>query len=339
VIYHFLADAFQALPLIRPVGHPVSSTGQALLPAEFSLYGTRGEGNTGCEVFYLQQEPSFFLALAINPYKKMPQIAAIQMTSTPDLKRNLEMAAFFIKQAAINGANLVVLPENFPLMGANDDAKLAIKETFGGGPIQDFLASQARQHKIWIVAGTIPIQTEQEPRARAACIVYNDQGQPVARYDKIHLFDVRVTPGSEEYRESDSIAPGDQVTLIETPIGKLGLAVCYDLRFPELFRALVNQGAEVIAVPSAFTVKTGIAHWEVLARSRAIENLVYGVYAGQTGAHSASRSTYGHSMIVDPWGKILQQLGGECGTISAEIDLDYLRELRQNLPVLDHRRL
>jgi predicted amidohydrolase len=267
----------------------------------------------------------------------LPIATAIQMTATPDLKHNLEMAAYFIAQAVKAKTSLIVLPENFPLLGSDESAKLAIKEPFGQGPIQDFLSQQARYHKVWIVGGTLPIQTENAERVHASCLVYDHEGQVKARYDKIHLFDVRVTPGLEEYKESNVIAPGNQVTVLDTPVGKLGLAICYDLRFPELFRALVNQGAEIIAVPAAFTVKTGKAHWEILARSRAIENLVYGVYAGQVGSHSSTRTTYGHSMIINPWGDILQQLTDQCGVISAEIDLNYLKELRQHLPALTHQ--
>lgn len=269
---------------------------------------------------------------------KMPIVCAIQMTSTPDLKQNLLIAAQLIKQAAAAGADLLVLPEMFPFMGENEHLKI-ISEPFGVGLIQDFLSTQAQQNKVWIVGGTIPIQIKDETRVYSACIVYDAQGNSVARYNKIHLFDACLTHGIEEYKESVSIAPGKHLTVIETPVGKLGLAVCYDMRFPELFRALVNQGAEIIAVPAAFTMQTGIAHWEVLARSRAIENLVYAIYANQTGTHSAKRVTYGHSMIIDPWGKIISTLEEENGIILAKIDLDYLREVRKNLPALSHQRL
>jgi predicted amidohydrolase len=269
----------------------------------------------------------------------MPLITAIQMTSTTSVQDNLATAARLIAEAAAAKSSIAVLPEMFPLMG-DTHIRCGLKESVGEGPIQDFLSAQAKRNKIWIIGGTIPIRVENDPaRVYAACFVYDDQGKAVARYDKMHLFDACLSPGSEEYRESDNTTPGDHLTVIDSPVGKLGLAVCYDMRFPELFRALTNRGAEVIAVPVAFTCTTGIAHWEVLARSRAIENLVYAVYAGQTGTHAPGRMTYGHSMIVDPWGKILQQLGDECGTISAEIDLDYLKKLRQTLRVLDHQRL
>lgn len=270
----------------------------------------------------------------------MSIVSAIQMTSTPDLKQNLLLAARLIQQAVAAGAELLVLPEMFPVMGADEEAKISISEPSGCGPIQDFLSTQAQKNKVWIVGGTIPIQiAEDKTRVRAACMVYNSQGEMVARYDKMHLFDACLTPGSEEYKESAWIAPGEHLIVIETPVGKLGLAVCYDMRFPELFRALVNQGAEIIAVPAAFTFKTGVAHWEILARSRAIENLVYAIYANQTGAHSPTRTTYGHSMVIDPWGVIIGILEEENGVISAEISLDYLRALRKSLPALEHQRI
>jgi len=272
----------------------------------------------------------------------MPLASAIQMTSTADVQHNLNTAADLIRKAAKIGAKLVVLPEMFPIMGATPTAKLTIKETYGHGPIQDFLSQQAKLHHIWIVGGTIPIATADPERIRAACIVYNDQGIAVGRYDKIHLFDVTITGphGSiEQHLESQTIEPGEQLTVIDTPIGKLGLAVCYDLRFPELFRGLLEKGAEIFAVPCAFTVKTGTAHWDVLARSRAIENLSYAIYACQTGKHSSTRTTYGHSMIVEPWGKVMNHLSEGAGFITADIDLEHLQEVREKFPSIHRRRL
>ena len=269
----------------------------------------------------------------------MPIAAAIQLNSTSDLHRNLAMTAELIAQAVKTGAQLVVLPEMFPLMAADEKAKVRIKESFGQGLIQDFLAEQAQKNNTWIVGGTIPIKAQGEHHIRAACIVYDNQGKAVARYDKIHLFDVSIEKGQEIYKESDTTEPGDELVVIDTPIGKLGLAVCYDLRFPELFRELLSKGAEVIAVPAAFTFKTGKAHWDILTRSRSIENLCYAIYACQSGMHSPNRKTYGHSMIVDPWGKVISQLSEDVGFLSGDIDLNYLRELRQHFPATQHRRV
>jgi predicted amidohydrolase len=283
--------------------------------------------NSDSKNFLLARE--FAMALA----------AAIQLTSTPDITSNLAQAKGLLQQAAHAGAMLAVLPEMFPLMGVDEVTKISHQESYGSGLIQDFLAEQAYENRIWIVGGTIPIATKDKKRIRAACIVYNDAGRAVARYDKMHLFDVAVVKGSEEYRESLSTEPGEDLIVVETPIGKLGLAVCYDLRFPELFRKLLHRGAEIIAVPSAFTVKTGQAHWEILTRSRAIENLCYAIYACQTGEHVTGRLTYGHSMIVDPWGKILHQIEDGIGFITAEIDLKFLYALREDFPAILHRRL
>lgn len=268
----------------------------------------------------------------------MPIVAALQMTSTPDLSQNLAIAADLLAQAAAANAKLAVLPEMFAIM-AEEGAHMGLAEEYLHGPIQDFLSTQAKKNNLWIVGGTIPIKSHLDVRSRAACIVYNEKGHTVARYDKIHLFDVSVVKHQEEYRESNTISPGDRLVVLETPIGKLGLAVCYDLRFPELFRALLDKGAEVIAVPAAFTAKTGSDHWEILTRCRAVENLYYAVYACQTGTHYANRMTYGHSRVVDPWGKILHQVDTKPGLICADIDLDYMKQLREDFPALIHRRL
>lgn len=277
-------------------------------------------------------------------YKKyrgntMPIISAIQMTSTENVKENLTSAAKLLAQAADAGAAVAVLPEMFAVMGIDAMDKVKNKEVMGNGVIQDFLAHQAQKHELWIVGGTIPLIAEDENKIRAACLVFDAQGNRVARYDKIHLFDASVTKGQEEYKESNVVEPGKDILVIDTPVGRMGIAVCYDIRFPELFRRLFNRGAEIIALPAAFTAKTGVAHWEVLARARAIENLCYFVGAGQSGTHTNARKTYGHSMIINPWGEVMQCLAEGVGVISADIDLNYLYEIRANMPVDKHQRL
>lgn len=264
--------------------------------------------------------------------------SVVQMTSGPDVTTNLDMAAMLIKQAANAGSKLVVLPEMFPLMGADAQKKVEIAEPLNHGPIQEFLKLQAQTHKIWVVGGTIPIQTEEGRRVRSACFVYDDQGKTLARYDKLHLFDVCITEGVEEYKESDTVEPGDNITVIDTPVGRMGLCVCYDLRFPQLFQAFIKQEVEIIAVPTAFTVKTGQAHWEILARTRSIDIQGYGLFSCQVGTHGPGKTTYGHSMITNPWGEILGSLNSEPGIVTAEIDLDFLKQVRKNLPVLEHQR-
>jgi nitrilase len=230
-----------------------------------------------------------------------------------------------------------VLPENFALMGRRESDKLALREQEGHGPLQDFLAEQAARHHLWLVGGTLPLQGRDAERTRASCLVYDDQGRRVARYDKLHLFDVQVVDSGERYQESASIEPGDQAAVVDTPFGRLGLAVCYDLRFPELFRALLAQGMELLALPAAFTAATGKAHWETLLRARAIENLCYGIAAAQGGRHSNGRETYGDSLIVDPWGVVLARLATGPGVVLADLDRDRLRHIRQQFPALQHR--
>ena len=268
----------------------------------------------------------------------MPKVAAIQMNSTANLAENLQTAKRLITQAAQQGAQLIVLPEMFPLMGAAETDKLKIKEPLEDGPIQDFLEEQARSNKVWLVSGTIPLMSPAQNRAYAACLVFNDQGEIVGRYDKMHLFDV-VISDKEIYQESNTVMPGEAVTVINTPFGKLGLAVCYDIRFPELFRQMFNRGAEIFAIPAAFTVKTGQAHWELLVRARAVENFSYVIGAAQTGQHANGRSTYGHSLIVDPWGEIKAALHAGEGVIVADINLEYLHQIRKNIPIKEHQRI
>lgn len=267
-----------------------------------------------------------------------PRAAALQMNSGADVGANLAQARRLLEAARAAGAALAVLPENFAFMGARERDKLAVGEDAGRGPIQEFLAGAARELGLWIVAGTVPLRAGAEHVA-AACLVYDASGMPVARYDKVHLFDVEV-PGGERYRESASIAPGPpQAVVVDTPLGRLGLSVCYDLRFPELYRQLGAQGAEVLAVPSAFTETTGAAHWEVLLRARAVENLCYVVAPGQHGLHPGGRRTWGHSLIVDPWGRALAQREAGEGAIVAPLPREALLNLRRGFPVLEHRRL
>jgi nitrilase len=260
------------------------------------------------------------------------------MASSPNVSANLLKAGQLIEEAAQAGAKLVVLPENFALMGADEFDKVKIREAEGEGPIQEFLANTAKKHGIWLVGGTIPLQADDDNKVRAACLVYNDQGEAVARYDKIHLFDVNVPGTDEVYKESASIEAGDHIRVVETPYGKLGIAVCYDLRFPEFFRTATNEGIDILAVPAAFTAETGAAHWEVLLRARAIENQCYVIASNQGGFHINGRKTFGHSMIIDPWGVVLDCYKTGAGFVSAEIDLDKLEKTRQSFPVLQHRR-
>jgi deaminated glutathione amidase len=264
-------------------------------------------------------------------------VAAVQMTSGPDVNANLESAGRLLEQAARDGARVALLPENFAFMGLHDVDKRAVAERNGDGPIQEFLSRRARELKLWVVAGTIPISDIAGERVAAACLVYDDAGQRVARYDKIHLFDVDIPGRNEKYRESANIAPGSRAVLVPTPAGLLGLSVCYDLRFPELYRPLSAAGAQWFTVPSAFTVPTGRAHWETLLRARAIENLSFVVAAGQWGRHANGRETYGDSIIIDYWGAVLARLGAGEGVVVATLDLAAQQLARRDFPALSHR--
>lgn len=264
--------------------------------------------------------------------------AAIQMASGPNVSANLTEAGRLIDIAAQQQASLIVLPENFAIMPVEESERSRAAEEFGSGPIQEFIAAKASQHKAWIVAGTLGIKSPDSDRIRSASILFNDAGEAVARYDKIHLFDVKLANG-EEYVESRVFEAGDQVTVVDTPFGKLGIAVCYDLRFPELFRAMLDQGASIFALPSAFTSRTGKAHWEVLVRARAVENLAYLIAAGQGGYHVNGRETHGDSMIVNPWGEILDRLPRGSGVVTAVIDGNLQQRIRTSLPSIDHRRI
>jgi len=265
-------------------------------------------------------------------HEKM-KIAAVQMISGPEVGANLVEAGRLITQAADRGARLVALPEYFPLIGASDAERLNAREADGAGPIQAFLSEAARRHGIWLVGGSLPLVADDPAKLRNTCLVYDDQGRRVARYDKIHLFGF--TKGSESYNESLTIEPGSRVVAFDSPCGRIGLAICYDLRFPELFRAL--GVVDVLVVPSAFTETTGRAHWELLLRSRAVENQCYLLAAAQGGQHPNQRVTHGNSMIVDPWGEVLDRIDKGAGVVVAEVDPARIAEVRASLPALKHR--
>ncbi|MFQ6021642.1 MAG: carbon-nitrogen hydrolase family protein [Acidiferrobacterales bacterium] len=268
----------------------------------------------------------------------MTRIAAIQMISSHDVASNLSGAARLISQTVDAGAKLVVLPENFAIMPMKDAERLTVMEKAGTGPIQDFLYAQAQQHRIWLIGGTVPIVGSQRNKLHAACLLINDRGECVARYDKIHLFDVKLETG-EEYCESATIEAGKDIVVTDTPLGRVGLAVCYDLRFPELFRQMLDDGAEIFAVPSAFTATTGKAHWDILVRARAIENLAFLVASAQGGVHSNGRETHGNTIVVNPWGEVLARLAQGPGFVIADIDRKRMHEMRSGLPSIEHRRL
>ena len=253
------------------------------------------------------------------------RVAALQMVSTPEVAPNLEAAGRLVAAAAAAGARLAALPENFYLIGASERDKVAVREPDGKGPIQEFLRETAQRHRIWIVAGTVPISCRDETRIRSACLVLDDSGRRVARYDKMHLF--RFERGEERYDEARTLEAGEAAVAVASPFGRLALSVCYDVRFPELYRGLGKF--DVMFVPSAFTVATGSAHWETLLRARAIENQAYVVAPAQGGAHASGRRTWGHSMIVDPWGEVLGVRPEGEGVVLAELDLERVQEIRR----------
>lgn len=261
------------------------------------------------------------------------RVAAIQMVSAPKVEANLEQAGRLIAEAAARGAQLVALPEYFCIMGMKDTDKVAVREREGDGPIQHFLSSAAKQQGIWIVGGSAPLVSNDPGKVRNSSLVYDASGRRVARYDKIHLFGFQM--GEEKYHEAATIEPGDTPVTVDTPFGRLGLSICYDLRFPELYRAMPD--VDIILVPSAFTETTGRAHWETLLRARAIENLAYVLAPAQGGRHPNGRETHGDTMIVDPWGTVLDRLPRGPGVVMAQVDLERMRRLRGNLPVRDHR--
>jgi nitrilase len=267
----------------------------------------------------------------------MNKIAALQMVSGPEVEGNLATAERLLAEAAAAGAMLAVLPEYFCLVGRRDTDKLAIAETPGDGPIQRFLADAARRHGLWIVGGTLPLQTGDPARAYNSCTVWSPAGTLAARYDKMHLFSFE--QGEERYDEGRVLRPGSQPVALQAGPLRVGLSVCYDLRFPELYRALMRPPCELLCVPSAFTVPTGRAHWELLLRARAVENQCYVIAAAQGGLHPTGRRTWGHSLVVDPWGEVLAvQAEGE-GVVLAEVDPARLADIRSRLPALQHRRL
>lgn len=271
-----------------------------------------------------------------NPNQR---VAAIQMATGPSVSANLLEAERLIGEAADAGAALVVLPENFAFMGKRDQDILPLREQDGTGRLQSFLSKKAAQYGVWVVGGTIPLTSRGTGHVRAACLVFNERGERVARYDKIHLFDVNVPGADERYRESSTIEPGEDIIVLDSPFGRLGIAVCYDLRFPEMFRQMLDSGVELLAIPAAFTAITGKAHWESLVRARAIENLAYVIAAAQGGYHINGRETHGHSMIVDPWGSVLAQVTRGTGYACYPLDKDFQTSVRRNFPAIEHRRL
>lgn len=260
-------------------------------------------------------------------------IAAIQMASNNNVDHNLATAQSFIAKAKEKGATLVVLPENFANLGLTDAQTLEIAEPFGKGPLQQALANIAKEYQVWLVGGTLPIRSD--AKSYASSLMYNPKGECVARYDKIHLFDV-VVEGQETYQESAKVIPGNNIVIVDTPFAKIGMTVCYDIRFPELYRALMLKGADIILVPSAFTIPTGKVHWEILLKARAIENLCYIVAPGQVGHRANGLGTYGHSMIISPWGECLAELGNEAGIVFSQIDINKMKTIRTQFPSIIH---
>jgi len=267
-------------------------------------------------------------------------LAVIQMTSTANVRENLAVARRLLERAAEQGARFALLPENFAAMGRRDLAALGRAEADGSGPILPWLKQTCRELKLWLVAGSIPLPPDDAPNAKplACSLLFNEYGERVARYDKLHLFDVDVPNDGVRYRESDDYAFGESITLADTPIGRVGLAICYDLRFPELFSALRAGGAEIICLPAAFTAVTGTAHWEVLLRARAIETQCYLLAAGQGGQHPGQRQTHGHSMLIDPWGKVLAERAAGAGVILGQRDSALQQSIRERMPLDKQRR-
>lgn len=263
------------------------------------------------------------------------RIAAIQMASGPNVEGNLHEAGRLVAMAAELGAKLVALPEHFAIMGMRDRDKVVVREAEGKGPIQQFLSDTAKKHKIWLVGGSVPLVASVPGKVRNSCLLYDDKGELAARYDKIHLFGLDL--GNEHFHEETTIEPGGEVVVANSPFGRLGLSVCYDLRFPELYRAM--KEVDIILVPSAFTETTGKVHWETLIRARAIENLAYVLAPAQGGYHVSGRETHGNSMIVDPWGVILDRLPRGSGVVIAGVNPLYQASLRKSLPALTHRTL
>lgn len=273
----------------------------------------------------------------------MNKIAAIQMASGPQIKANLMEATRLIREAAKKGAQMVVLPESFALMAMHESENIDLAEEYGKGPIQDTIRQCSIDNKVWIVAGSIPLKSENSEKANAASLMFDDKGEIVARYNKMHLFDVDIAcedkDAQEHYRESDTFEPGKEIIVVDTPFGKIGMSICYDLRFPLLYREMVKQGAEIFLIPSAFTKTTGKIHWEPLIKARAIENQCYVIAPAQGGYHVNGRHTYGNSMAVDYLGQVHGLRLKGSGIITINIDLQAQKKVRESFPVLKHTKL
>jgi len=263
------------------------------------------------------------------------KVAAVQMVSTHVVAENLAVAAELVARAAAQGAALVALPEYFCIMGMNERDKVSARETDGEGPIQAFLAETAARHGVWLVGGSVPLATARPDKVRNSCLVYGPDGRRTARYDKMHLFGLEL--GAERFDEASTIEPGERPLAIDSPYGRIALSICYDVRFPELYRSLGD--VDLILVPSAFTATTGKAHWETLLRARAIENLAWVVAPAQGGTHPSGRRTHGHSMVIDPWGAVRGCLPQGAGVVVAAVDPALQARLRASLPALEHRRI
>ena len=263
------------------------------------------------------------------------RVAAIQMASGPNISANLEEATRLVELAASTGARIIALPEYFAIMGMKDTDKVVVREREGDGPIQQWLSETAAKHRVWLIGGSIPMESSVPGKVRNTCLVFDKEGRQVARYDKIHLFNMSL--GTENFSEERTIEPGNRVAVLDSPFGRIGLSICYDLRFPELYRAMGD--VDIILIPSAFTATTGKAHWEPLIRARAIENMAYVIAPAQGGYHVNGRETHGDSMIVDPWGMVLDRLPRGSGVVVAGVYPQYLQKIRQSLPALKHRTL
>ena len=269
----------------------------------------------------------------------MTRVAVVQMVSGKDLEKNLQAASGLIADAARQQAELVLLPEYFPIISDDEMDKIKIREAYGNGPIQTFLSEQSRRHGIWLMGGTLPLETDDSNRVYNSCLLYDPQGNITNRYDKVHLFDVNVDgSGNESYNESSSIVPGDTIVTAITPFATIGMTVCYDLRFPELYREMIDKQVNLITVPSAFTYTTGKHHWETLLKARAVENLCFVMAANQGGKNTDKRTTWGHSMIISPWGDILAGIDEGPGVAVADLDFQAQEKLRKSFPTLQHRK-
>jgi nitrilase len=276
-----------------------------------------------------------FVTRTAAPQPGAVRVAAVQMASGPNVDANLKEAKRLIEMAAAAGARLVALPEYFPIMGMDERDKVKVREEEGSGPIQEFLSETARRLGIWIFGGSVPLVASVPDKVRNSTLVYDDQGKRVARYDKIHLFGFEM--GAESYSEQRTIEPGKDVVVVDTPFARIGLSICYDLRFPELYRSM--KGVDLILVPSAFTETTGKAHWEILLRARAIENLAYVLAPAQGGYHVNGRETHGDTMLVDPWGVVIDRLPRGSGIVVGDLERAHIGKLRESLPALAHRTL